>query len=82
MIEYPTDFSGFVPNTDPLSSNKRLPRQPRPALIASQIIEDGVMDDFISHRYQDYRSDIGLRIINGQAGFDDLEAFILQKENR
>lgn len=46
--------------------------------IAQNIIDDGVMDQFISDRYAGYDSGIGKSIEDGTATFSDLEKYILE----
>jgi len=46
--------------------------------IAGRIIEDGVFDKFIEDRYSSYRTGIGKDIVDGKAGFKELEADILE----
>jgi xylose isomerase len=49
----------------------------RGLLIAQQIIDDGVLSDFVQKRYASYSQDIGSKISTGKTSFSDLEAFIL-----
>ena len=51
----------------------------RGLLAAHQIVEDGVLDDFIKERYASYTDGIGKRIINGQETFESLERYVLQQ---
>jgi xylose isomerase len=47
-------------------------------MIANEIIQDKILDDFIKERYTDYNNGIGLEIMNGELGFKELEKWILQ----
>lgn len=49
----------------------------RAALIAAKILEDGVIDEFVSNRYSGYQSDMGLKIKNNETSFEELEQYIL-----
>jgi xylose isomerase len=51
----------------------------RGLLAAHQIIEDGVLDDFITERYASYTDGIGKQIMNGQETFESLEQYVLQQ---
>ena len=46
--------------------------------IAQKIIDDGILADFKSARYAGYKEGIGKKIMDGRAGFVELEAFILE----
>lgn len=46
--------------------------------IAYRIIEDGVFDKFISERYASFTKGIGKDIVDGKAGFKELEAYVLE----
>jgi xylose isomerase len=48
-------------------------------LAAHQIIEDGVLDNFIEDRYASYSQGIGKQILSGQETFDSLETYVEQK---
>ena len=50
----------------------------RGLLIAQKIIDDDVLADYKTARYAGYQEGIGKRIMNGQADFTELEAFILE----
>ncbi|RCX19976.1 D-xylose isomerase [Anaerobacterium chartisolvens] len=43
--------------------------------IAYKIIEDGKMDKFVSDRYSSYTNGIGKDIVEGKAGFKELESY-------
>ncbi len=45
--------------------------------IAYRIVEDGKMDKFVSDRYSSYTSGIGKDIVEGKAGFKELESYVL-----
>lgn len=47
--------------------------------VASKLIEDKVLDNFVAERYSSYRSGIGKDIVEGKATFSSLEAYILDK---
>jgi xylose isomerase len=51
----------------------------RGLLTARKIIDDGLLKEFIDQRYASYSSDRGKRILSGEADFDELEAWILEK---
>jgi len=51
----------------------------RGLLAAHQIIEDGVLDEFIKARYASYQEGIGQRTMNGQESFESMEQYILQQ---
>jgi xylose isomerase len=51
----------------------------RGLMAAHQIIEDGVLDDFIEKRYSSYAEGLGKQILDGQESFDSLEQYILQQ---
>lgn len=46
--------------------------------IACKIVEDGVFDKFIEERYSSFRTGIGKDIVDGKAGFRELEAYTLE----
>lgn len=46
--------------------------------IAQQIIEDGVLDDFVEDRYSSYNSGFGQELISGNASLTDAESWISQ----
>ena len=51
----------------------------RGLLAAHQIIEDGVLDNFIKKRYASYADGIGKQIMGGQETFESLEQYTLQQ---
>jgi xylose isomerase len=51
----------------------------RGLITAQKIIDDGLLKDFVEQRYASYTSDEGKRILSGEADFDELEAWILEK---
>jgi len=51
----------------------------RGLLAAHQIIEDGVIDDFIKARYASYADGIGKQIMGGQETFESLEQYVLRQ---
>jgi xylose isomerase len=48
--------------------------------IASRIIEDGKIDNFIAERYRSYIEGIGKKIVEGSVGFRELERYALENE--
>jgi xylose isomerase len=51
----------------------------RGLLAAHRIIEDGVLDDFISQRYASFAEGIGKRIMDGGETFEALEQYVLRE---
>ena len=51
----------------------------RGLLAAHQIIEDGVLDNFIKERYASYSDEIGNQIMGGRETFESLEQYVLQQ---
>ncbi|MCH4889870.1 xylose isomerase [Acidaminobacter sp. JC074] len=49
-------------------------------LIADKIIEEGEFDKFVEDRYASYNSGIGKQIVEGQVGFEELEAYAMSLE--
>jgi xylose isomerase len=47
--------------------------------IAARIRADGVFDDFVRQRYSSYDGGIGAKIESGNAGFSELEKYMLEK---
>ena len=47
--------------------------------IAAQIRKDGVLKDFVKQRYASWDTGIGAKIEKGQAKFEDLEKYMLEK---
>ncbi|UCD78931.1 MAG: xylose isomerase [Desulfobacterales bacterium] len=50
----------------------------RGLLAAHQIIEDGILDNFISQRYASFSEGIGKKIMDGKETFETLEQYLLQ----
>ncbi|MFO0952338.1 MAG: hypothetical protein U0835_14545 [Isosphaeraceae bacterium] len=46
---------------------------------AHAIMSDGRLSGFVKERYKSWDSELGRRVESGQAGFADLEAYILPK---
>ena len=51
----------------------------RGLITAQKIIDDGLLKEFVEQRYASFNSDKGKRILSGEADFDDLEAWVLEK---
>ena len=51
----------------------------RGLVAANQIIEDGILDNFIEERYASYSGGLGKRIMSGQETFDSLEKCVIQE---
>jgi xylose isomerase len=49
--------------------------------IAAKIRADGVLRDFVKNRYRSWDTGIGQKIETGSVGFEDLEAYMLEKGN-
>ncbi len=49
--------------------------------IASRLLEDGVIEEFVSGRYSSYSDGIGRRIVEGDTSFEELEAYILDRSD-
>lgn len=49
-------------------------------LIAHQLIEDGVISNFIEQRYSSFDSGIGARIMSGEVGLEELEKWIISQD--
>lgn len=49
----------------------------RGLIIADRIVEDGVLDKFVKERYASYETGIGAKIVNGEVGFEALEAYAM-----
>jgi xylose isomerase len=49
--------------------------------VAVKIRADGILKDFVQKRYASWDTGIGQRIEKGQAGFEELESYMLQKGN-
>ena len=50
----------------------------RGLLTAHKIIQDGVLDDFVSARYKGFRGGIGRKIMKGTTSFAELERYVLK----
>ncbi|QQE77898.1 xylose isomerase [Alicyclobacillus sp. SO9] len=50
--------------------------------VASKLLEDRVLEDFIDTRYRSYKEGIGADIVAGKANFKSLEEYALQHEIR
>jgi xylose isomerase len=48
--------------------------------IAAKLLEDGVYEDNLKQRYRSYETGIGKKIMNGEVGFNELEAYIFEKK--
>ncbi|MGL5042167.1 MAG: xylose isomerase [Culicoidibacterales bacterium] len=48
--------------------------------IAAKLLEDGVLEDFISNRYKSYSEGIGAKITNNEVNFNDLETYVIENE--
>ena len=51
----------------------------RGLVIAQQIIDDGILSDFVKNRYAGYGEGIGKKIGNGGTSFDELEAYVREQ---
>jgi xylose isomerase len=51
----------------------------RGLVTAQKIIDDGLLQAFVQQRYASYDSEAGQRIVNGEADFDELEAWVMEK---
>ena len=51
----------------------------RGLLIAQQMIDDGFPSEHVAARYNGFQSGIGLDIMEGRAGFTDLEKYVIEK---
>ena len=51
----------------------------RGLVAANQIIEDGILDNFIEERYASYSEGLGKRIMNGQETIESLEKYVIQE---
>jgi len=49
-------------------------------LIADSIIKDGVFDKFIEERYSSFNSGIGIEIMNGKLGFEEIDKWVKENE--
>lgn len=48
--------------------------------VAARLLEDGVLEENLANRYRSYKEGIGLDIINGKVGFNELEKYVLSKK--
>lgn len=53
----------------------------RGLIIADEMIQDGFFDNFVKERYASYEAGIGKKIISGEVGFEELEAYALTLED-
>ena len=51
----------------------------RGLITAQKIIDDGLLEEFINHRYASYNEGLGKRIMAGETNFDELEDWVLEK---
>jgi xylose isomerase len=51
----------------------------RGLITAQKIIDDGLLEEFINHRYASYNKGLGKRIMAGETNFDELEDWVLEK---
>jgi len=51
----------------------------RGLITAQKIIDDGLVEKFISARYASYDDDLGKRMMTGETDFDELEAWVLER---
>ncbi|HEW92595.1 MAG TPA: xylose isomerase [Thermotogaceae bacterium] len=47
---------------------------------AAKLIEEGIIDKFVEERYSSYKEGIGKKILEGKANFEELEEYIIDKE--
>jgi len=52
----------------------------RGLLLAHQILEDGVLDEFRDRRYESYQQGLGRRILNGDTDFEELEEHVINRD--
>jgi len=45
--------------------------------VASKLLEDKVLENFVEDRYSSYKSTIGKKIVNNEVGFEELEKYAL-----
>lgn len=50
----------------------------RALLIASKIMEDGLIDEFIKNRYSSWGGDVASRVMTGTSSLTELEDFVIQ----
>jgi len=51
----------------------------RGLLAAQQIMDDGLLDNFVEERYASYSEGMGKRIMSGGASFESLEKWAMEK---
>jgi xylose isomerase len=51
----------------------------RGLLTAQKIIDDGLIEEFITQRYAGYAKDLGRRIMTAETDFDELEDWVHEK---
>lgn len=49
-------------------------------LVANNLLEDGVIEDFISKRYESYTTGVGKEIVDGKTDFESLAAYALEND--
>lgn len=52
----------------------------RGLVTAQKIIDDGLLQEFVDQRYASYDSEVGKRIVSGEADFDELEAWVREND--
>ncbi|OJV66811.1 MAG: xylose isomerase [Clostridiales bacterium 38-18] len=52
----------------------------RGLMIADEMIQEGFFDNFVKERYASYEAGIGKKIVSGEVGFEELEAYALTLE--
>lgn len=52
----------------------------RGLIIADEMIQEGFFDNFVKERYASYEAGIGKKIVSGEVGFEELEAYALTLE--
>jgi xylose isomerase len=53
----------------------------RGLMIADEMIQEGFFDNFVKERYASYEAGIGKKIVSGEVGFEELEAYALTLED-
>jgi len=61
-------FYGYIAGMDTFA---------RGLIIADKIISDGEFDQFVNERYESYTKGIGKQIVDGEVGFEELEAYAM-----
>ncbi len=49
-------------------------------LVANNLLEDGVLEDFVSKRYESYTTGVGKDIVEGNTDFESLAAYALEND--